>query len=201
MWATRTLKERLLRDYQDRRRLEGKGIRDVRDVLSLAQTALAAPDLGGKEARAVLSVIERYARSWSLLLQYDEKRLPEQPALPTRKMQRLTLAQARKAIARLQKDLRAKDEASDLFGQERGDALAGILAAIEQTFGGEPLYPNVEARAANLLYFLIKDHPFTDGNKRVGSLLFLLYLDRTAACCAPTARCSSTTTRSSPLRS
>lgn len=71
-----------------------------------------------------------------------------------------------------------KGEASDLFGQERGDALAGVLATIEQTFGGQSLYPNVEVRAANLLYFLIKDHPFTDGNKRIGSLLFLLYLDK-----------------------
>jgi prophage maintenance system killer protein len=178
IWATRTLKERLVQSYRERRRMEGRGITDVRDALSLAQSALTAPELGGKEARAILAVIERYARSWSLLLQYDERRLPDQPARPTRKMARLTLAQARAAVARLEKGLHAKGEASDLFGRERGDALAGVLAAIEQTFGGQPLYPNVEVRAANLLYFLIKDHPFTDGNKRIGSLLFLLYLDK-----------------------
>jgi prophage maintenance system killer protein len=185
IWATRTLKERLIQGYRDRRRLEGKGLDDVRNALGLARNVLDAPELGNKEARAVLSVIERYARSWSLLLRYDERRLPEQPAQPTRKMVRLTLAQARKAIGGLQRDLRAKGEASDLFGHERGDALAGILGTIEQSFGGELLYPSVEVRAANLLYFLIKDHPFTDGNKRIGSLLFLHYLDKNSRLLRP----------------
>lgn len=178
IWATRVLKERLREDYRERRLLADQGISDLRHTLSLAQSALASPELGGKEARAVLAVIERYARSWSLLLQYDEKSLPEQPARPTARIALLTLAQARRAIARLQRDLHVKGEASGLFGQERGDALAAILGNIEQSFGGELLYPSVEVRAANLFYFLIKDHPFTDGNKRIGSLLFLLYLDK-----------------------
>jgi prophage maintenance system killer protein len=177
-WATRVLKERLAQDFRQRKRLEGEGIRDMQETLRLAQDALNSRHPATDEAKGMLRVIERYARSWSLLLQYDERRLPEQPARPSRKIARLTLAQARRAIARLQRDLRAKGEASDLFGQERGDALAGILATIEQSFGGELLYPSVEVRAANLLYFLIKDHPFTDGNKRIGSLLFLLYLDK-----------------------
>ena len=63
-------------------------------------------------------------------------------------------------------------------GQERGEQLAAILGAIEQTFDGRPLYPSVQLRAANLLYFVIKDHPFSDGNKRIGALLFLEYLAR-----------------------
>ena len=67
-------------------------------------------------------------------------------------------------------------EASDIFGQERGDGLAGILGAVRQTFAGQDLYPSVEEKAANLLYFIIKDHPFVDGNKRIGSFLFLLFL-------------------------
>jgi hypothetical protein len=71
IWATRTLKERLVQSYRERRRIEGRGIADVRDALSLAQSALASSELGGKEAKAILAVIERYARSWSLLLQYD----------------------------------------------------------------------------------------------------------------------------------
>jgi prophage maintenance system killer protein len=69
-------------------------------------------------------------------------------------------------------------QASDLFGRARDDGVATILGTLEQTFGGEPLYPNVPARAANLLYFVIKNHPFVDGNKRIGSLLFLHYLDK-----------------------
>ena len=69
-----------------------------------------------------------------------------------------------------------REEASELFGRERGDALAGIIGAVQQTFGGNDLYPGIEEKAAHLLYFVIKDHPFTDGNKRIGSFLFLLFL-------------------------
>ena len=71
-----------------------------------------------------------------------------------------------------------RGEASSLFGVPRGEILEGILGNIEQTMFGEPLYQTREEKAANLLYFLVKDHPFTDGNKRIGSLLFLLYLSK-----------------------
>ena len=70
----------------------------------------------------------------------------------------------------------AKQEASVLFGNERVSALKGILGNIEQTFDGESLYKNSEEKSANLFYFVIKDHPFSDGNKRIGCLLFLFYL-------------------------
>ena len=70
-----------------------------------------------------------------------------------------------------------RDRQSELFGTDRGsDGLASLLGNLEQTWGGTPLYPNVETRAAHLLYFVIKNHPFLDGNKRIGSLLFLHYL-------------------------
>lgn len=65
-----------------------------------------------------------------------------------------------------------------MFGQERGHGLAGVLGAVGQTFGGQDLYPSIEEKAAHLLYFVIKDHPFSDGNKRIGSFLFVLYLRR-----------------------
>lgn len=80
-----------------------------------------------------------------------------------------------RAFARI---ARRTGEATDLFGAERGDQLHGISGAIEQTFGGQALYPTVQARAAHFLYFVIKDHPFADGNKRIGMLLFLEYLRR-----------------------
>jgi prophage maintenance system killer protein len=130
------------------------------------------------EGRAVLAVVQQYTRAWRLLLEYDEERLAEAPARPVAPGKPLTLEEARTAAATLREDLRNRGEAGALFGQERGDALAGILGAIEQTFGGEPLYPSAQARAAHLLYFVIKDHPFSDGNKRIGTLLFLDYLRR-----------------------
>jgi prophage maintenance system killer protein len=71
-----------------------------------------------------------------------------------------------------------RGEATDLFGRERDEAIQGILGSIEQTMFGEPLYKSREEKAANLLYFVIKDHPFSDGNKRIGSFLFLIYLQQ-----------------------
>lgn len=72
----------------------------------------------------------------------------------------------------------ARGEASDLFGRERGDAFAAILGNLEQTVFGEPAYPSVEAKAAHLLYFVIKNHPFSDGSKRSGAFLFVDFLAR-----------------------
>ena len=132
----------------------------------------------GNEGRAMLDLVQHYTRSWRVLLQYDENRLPAGPSTPTKKMARLTLAQANQQIAKFKKALAADGEATVFFGAPRGDGLESILGTIEQTFEGAPLYPDVETRAAHLLYFVIKDHPFTDGNKRIGSLLFLHYLDK-----------------------
>jgi prophage maintenance system killer protein len=122
--------------------------------------------------------VQRYTRSWRLLLEYDEDRLAVAPGRPVVPATGLDLDDARAAAASLREDLASRGEAGALFGQERGDGLAGILGSIEQTFGGEPLYKGAQVRAAHLLYFVIKDHPFGDGNKRIGTLLFLEYLRR-----------------------
>ena len=124
---------------------------------------------------AVLDTAARYARTWRLLLEYDEDRLEVPPsAQPASTM--LDHGQAVAAIADFKAALIARGEASPLFGNPRDDALEGILGNVEQTMLGEPLYRTREEKAANLLYFLVKDRPFTDGNKRIGALLFLLYL-------------------------
>ena len=91
-------------------------------------------------------------------------------------MRALSLDDVLTAIAQLKQDLITKGEATDLFGQLRGDGLASSIATIEQGFGNELFYPNVASRATNLLYFVIKNHPLADGNKRTGSFLFLWYL-------------------------
>lgn len=179
IWATRTLRDHLVQGYTlNEHRLREKGLTEMEQAVRLLARTLSTHELVNEQGRAVLDVVTRYARSWRLLLQYDENRLPESPARPTRPHTSLTLDASRQAISKLKQALMEKGEATPLFGQERGDALDGILGSIEQTFGGEALYPSVEARAAHLLYFVIKDHPFADGNKRIGSFLFLFYLDR-----------------------
>src|SRR5690606_18458400 len=125
--------------------------------------------------REVLGLITAYAKTWRLLLQYDEDRLaPPEGCQPSRGV--LDYATASAAIVELKASLLECGEATALFGRERGDALAALLGNIEQSMFGESLYKSREEKAAHLLYFTIKNHPFTDGNKRIGSFLFILYL-------------------------
>lgn len=179
IWATRTLREHLVRGYTlNERRLAERGLGELDQAMALLSRTLTSNALVTEEGRAVLDVVQRYTRAWRLLLAYDEDRLAAQPARPRKPSTTLTLDNARRSVDSLRAALAERGEATSLFGQERGELLAAILGNIEQTFDGEPLYPTSQVRAAHLLYFLIKDHPFSDGNKRIGTLLFLEYLER-----------------------
>ncbi|RUR53050.1 virulence protein RhuM/Fic/DOC family protein [Vreelandella populi] len=179
-WATQVLKDHLVQGYTlNQQRLTERGI-EFEQAVSLLSRTLTNQGLVSTEGEAVARVISDYARSWSLLQGYDEQQLAElnikQPD-----MQPLGLEEALKAISELKHTLIAKGEATELFGQVRGDGLTSALATIEQGFGDELFYPNVATRAAHLLYFVVKNHPLADGNKRCGSFLFLWYLRRNAA--------------------
>ena len=175
-WATRTLREYLLRGYTlNERRLAERGLREARETLDLLARTLRNRALADDAGQAVLDLITGYAETWRLLLEYDEERLKTPPAAPPA-TGALDLDRAVDAINAFRRDLAARGATSTLFGNPRGEVLEAILGNIEQTMFGEPLYRSREEKAANLLYFLVKDHPFTDGNKRIGSLLFLLYL-------------------------
>jgi prophage maintenance system killer protein len=176
IWATNVLKDHLVRGYSlNQRRLAEKGTDEIRKVLDLLSNTLSGQNLVGEEGLAILDIINRYARTWQLLLQYDEDTLP----VPEKKADTKTsleIAETRQAITTLKKELMNRGEATDIFGNEHGQGLAGIIGAIQQTFDGQDLYPSFREKAAHLLYFVIKDHPFSDGNKRIGSFLFLYFL-------------------------
>jgi prophage maintenance system killer protein len=178
IWATTTLREHLLRGYTlNERRLAERGLSEARQTLELLARTLQNQELVDDTGRAVLDLIVGYADTWRLLLEYDEDRLASPPgARPSKGI--LDLARASTAIADFKRELMARREATALFGSPRGEALDGILGSIEQTMFGEPLYRSREEKAAHLLYFVIKDHPFSDGNKRIGSFLFMLYLQQ-----------------------
>ena len=175
-WATRTLHGHLVRGFTlNEHRLAERGLREARKTLDLLARTLRNQALVDDTGRAVLDLIAGYADTWRLLLEYDEDRLPSAPGTgPSSGV--LDHGRAIGAIVEFRRELMARKQASSLFGSPRGDALAAILGNIEQTMFGEPLYRSREEKAAHLLYFVVKDHPFTDGNKRIGSLLFLMYL-------------------------
>jgi prophage maintenance system killer protein len=176
IWATTVLRDHLIKGYTFyERRLAEKGLVEMEQALALLSRTLQNHELVTDEGKAVLDVVIRYAKSWTLLLQYDEDQL-ELPKESNPAKQALDYQQTKEAIATLKAELIKRGEASDLFGQEREKHLQGILGSINQTFDGEDLYPSVGEKAAHLLYFVIKDHPFSDGNKRIGSFLFLLFL-------------------------
>ena len=176
IWATSVLKNHLIKGYTvNERRLAEKGLSEMEQTIALLSKTLERHETLTDEGRAVLEVVSRYAKSWSLILKYDEDRLelPEDRH-PSEKC--LEYKRAKEAIKTLKSELIEQGEASDLFGLEQGRHLQGILGNIAQTFDSHELYPNVEEKAAHLLYFVIKDHPFTDGNKRIGAFLFLIFL-------------------------
>lgn len=175
-WATGVLREHLTRGYTLNRQRFEQNAAELEAALHLVKKAAAGEALSTDQGRGLVDVIARYTQTFLWLQRYDEGLLAE-PAgtlggtLPT-------LDTARAGIARLKADLMARQEATDLFGQERGDAFAGTLGNLEQSVFGEPAYPTLESKAAHLLYFLIKNHPFSDGNKRIGSYLFVDFLAR-----------------------
>ncbi|PHS73367.1 MAG: hypothetical protein COB22_01355 [Cycloclasticus sp.] len=175
IWATKLLKQHLVQGYTvNQKRLQEQGV-EFEQVVKLLSQTLKNQQLVSADGSAVLSVVSDYARSWSLLQGYDEQSLSDKTTRQD-EMQALELPPVLTAIAELKQILMAKGEATALFGQLRGDGLESAIATIEQGFGDEFFYPNVASRAAHLLYFVIKNHPLADGNKRTGSFLFLWYL-------------------------
>lgn len=181
IWANTVLRDHLVKGYtlNEKRLLENKQrLKELEAAVELVEKAKSTTALSTSETAGLLTVITEYTRSWLLLHQYDAG------TLATRELHRevrfrITEDEAKKAIRHLRKDLMQRNEAGDLFGRERErGVLKGVLGSIEQTFGGKELYPSVEDKAANLLYFLVKDHPFVDGNKRIASLLFIWFLER-----------------------
>lgn len=179
-WATGILRDHLVKGFTlNQKRLSQKALEEARQAIKLLSSTLKSNSLLTEQGQAVLDVVTRYAGAWRLLLDYDEGRLASAPRRSVPPLASFTVVEARQMAASLRQRLTVSGEAGALFGQERGKALEGILGALDQTFGGHPVYPSAQVRAAHLLYLVIKDHPFSDGNKRIASLLFLEYLRRT----------------------
>lgn len=177
-WATKTLNEHLTMGYTiNRHRLESNA-RELQSALSLVRRIASSGELSAKTGRGLVDIVAKYAQTFLLLQQYDEGLLADPMGhsggvVPT-------LAEVRENVGRLRADLIEKGlpHVGSLFGLERGEGLSAIMGSLQQTVFGEPAYPTIESKAAHLLYFVIKNHPFADGNKRIGSYLFVDFLNR-----------------------
>ena len=175
-WATSTLKEHLTRGYTINQQRFEQNAQELEAALKLVRKAAASPQLQANIGRGLVEIISRYTQTFLWLQRYDEGKLNEPHGQPGGTLP--TAQQASQDLATLKQQLMAKGEATDLFALPRGDGLGALLGNLDQTAFGEPAYPTIESKAAHLLYFVVKNHPFTDGNKRSGAFLFVDFLHR-----------------------
>ncbi len=170
-WATQVLRDHLLRGYT----VNARRLADLRQTIRIIADIANRRALSGDEATALLNVVRDYAYALDILDAYDHGRL--QPKTAGREAVPITVEEARRLIA----VLREQFQAGPLFGREKDASLESALLSIFQSVGGVDAYPTLEEKAAHLLYFLVKNHPFIDGNKRIGAALFLWFLDKNGA--------------------
>ena len=179
IWATKILKKYIIDGLVlNEKRLRDKQIKNLdhlEGAIKLLQQTIERRKLKSNESKALLNLITDYTNSWILLQKYDENDLKVEK-VTKKKGVRLIYNEVYEEILVLKKNLIKKKQATELFANEKDYGLEGILGNIYQTFGGKDLYTSIEEKAAHLLYFVIKDHPFSDGNKRTASFLFILFL-------------------------
>jgi len=171
-WATQRLKDFLVKGYA----INQKRLDELRQTVQLIQKSIGE-DTNLREAKGLLEIIGQYTQSFVLLSQYDSNSIKAQK-LNENITYEISYEQAKSAIAELKRLLIEKKEATELFGNEKDNSFEGTLQSVVQTFGGQYLYPSIEEQAAHLLYFIIKNHPFSDGNKRIGAFMFVWFLEK-----------------------
>ena len=175
-WATARLKDYLVKGYALNQKRLQHNAEELEQALLLIQKTARSPELTLESGRGLVDIVSRYAQTFLWLQQYDEGLLTEPSTQQGGVLPRVETA--RQALADLKIQLMERGEASDLFGREREEGLSAIWGNLDQTVFGEPAYPSIEAKAAHLLYFIVKNHPFSDGNKRSGAFLFVDFLHR-----------------------
>jgi len=183
IWANEVLKEYLVQGYAiNEKRLQEKSqqLQELKNVIRLQERVISEHPLETDEAKGLVQVIANYASALDVLDDYDHQRL-KLPKTGTREVVKISYAEAKQAIAALGKQTKFEG----LFGREKDDSFKGSLENIYQTFDGQDLYTTTEEKAAHLLYFVVKNHSFTDGNKRIAAFIFVWFLERNALLYGP----------------
>ncbi len=176
IWANKVLKEYLIEGYsinEKRLKEQAERLASLKSTVDLLGLVLESKELSSDEATGLLKVVTDYAYALDILDKYDHQQLTID-ATTSEELFIIDYNEAMKAIC----DLRDRFGGSSLFGNEKDESFKGSIGAIYQTFGGMDVYPSVEEKAANLLYFVVKNHSFSDGNKRIAAYLFVWFLDK-----------------------
>ncbi len=176
IWATQRLKDYLIQGYAINQQRFDSNSAELQQAIALIQKTAKSPELTAEAGSGLVDIVSRYTKTFLWLQRYDEGLLvdPKGQAggvLPS-------ADEAMQNINNLKQSLIERGEATELFAQLREDGLASLLGNLDQTVFGEPAYPSIESKAAHLLYFVVKNHPFSDGNKRSGAFLFVDFLHR-----------------------
>jgi death-on-curing family protein len=172
-WATQRLKDYLVKGYT----INQKRLDQLQQTVRLIQESGNSETLQLNEAKGLLDIISNYTQSFVLLNKFDSHKL-EAEKLNENITYEIKYEEAAMAIAELKKQLISKKDATELFGNQKDSSFKGLLGNVVQSFGGEYLYKSIEEQAAHLIYFVIKNHPFSDGNKRIGAFMFVWFLEK-----------------------
>lgn len=178
IWATQTLRDYLVKGYaiNEKRLTEAREkFEQLKGVVAFLQKKSKTELLRGQEGE-IIELLAAYAKTVDILDDYDRGAIGI--AKGSKPDFVITQEIARDLVQKISRELKTAGKAGDFFGMERDGSFSSIVGNLYQTFGGEELYPTLESKAAHLLYLTIKDHPFSDGNKRLGSLLFVYFLER-----------------------
>lgn len=176
IWASKILKEYLTKGYslnEKRLREKSQQFEALKQTVRLMGNVIGTQELSSDEANGLLKVITDYTYALDILDKYDHRKLTIE-AIHTQQAFIATYKEAMKAI----QGLKDKFGGSRLFGNEKDESFRSSIATIYQSFDGKELYPSVEEKAANFLYFVVKNHSFSDGNKRIAAFLFVWFLER-----------------------
>ena len=176
IWANQILKDYLIKGYainQQRLEKQAEQLNELKETIKILGNALEYKELSNDESKGLLKIISDYSYALELLDQYDYQTLKIENTSKN-EIYRLTYEEAVKQIALVKRTYGN----SDLFGHEKDNSFRSSISTIYQTFGGVDLYPSIEEKAANLLYFIVKNHSFSDGNKRIAAFLFLYFLEK-----------------------
>lgn len=173
IWANGILRDYLIKGFATQEKLKLGQLENLKKTVALLANVIHSKELTAGEATGLIQVVTDYAYALDILEKYDQQALGIE-SVSEKQLYVITYEEAISAIH----GLRSKFESHSFFGNEKDDSFKSSISTIYQTFDGVELYPSVEEKAAHLLYFIIKNHSFTDGNKRIAALIFVWFLER-----------------------